>query len=69
MVIMLEQASQKLTAQLHQAALELKDVRAERYGLQADIQRLRESTLVCSTPATPCCSRAHGQASAPNKSW
>ena len=47
-VIKSEQASHKLTAQLHQATLELKDVRAERDGLQVDIQRLRESNQVCS---------------------
>ena len=47
-VIKLEQASHKLTAQLHQATSELKDVRAEREGLQADIQRLRESNQGCS---------------------
>ena len=47
-VIKLEQASHKLTAHLHQTTLELQAVRAERDGLQADIQRLRESNQVCS---------------------
>ena len=47
-VIKWEQASHKLTAQLHQATLELKDVPAGCDGLQADIQRLRESNQVCS---------------------
>ena len=47
-VVKLEQANHKLTAHLHQATLELKDVRAECDGLQADIQRLRESSQVCS---------------------
>ena len=46
-LIKLEQVSHKVTAQLHQATLELKDMRAERDGLQADIQRLRESNQVC----------------------
>ena len=47
-VIKSQQAIHKLTAQLHQATLELKDVLAERDGLQAGIQRLRESKQVCS---------------------
>ena len=89
-VIKLEQASHKLTAHLHQTTLELQDVRAERDGLQADIQRLRESNQVClcrrqrpvvhihglashkrrrSVQKTPCRSRAHMQALAPNASW